>query len=57
MANRSAQHAVFGLVQDGLCGAGMQAELGFAITGTTDAVLKLQQSVSVGAAANGIRWL
>jgi hypothetical protein len=40
-----------------LCGAGMQAELGFAIRGTTDAALVLQQSISVGAAANGIRWL
>ncbi|KAL0019266.1 hypothetical protein WJX77_007151 [Trebouxia sp. C0004] len=36
---------------------GMQAELGFAIRGTTDAALVLQQSISVGAAANGIRWL
>jgi len=35
----------------------MQAELGFAIRGTTDAALVLQQSISVGAAANGIRWL
>ena len=35
----------------------MQAELGLAIRGTTDAALVLQQSVLVGAAANGMRWL
>jgi len=37
--------------------AGMQAELGFTVRGTTDAALVLQQSIAVGAAANGLRWL
>ncbi len=35
----------------------MQAELGFTVRGTTDAALVLQQSIAVGAAANGLRWL
>lgn len=35
----------------------MQAELGFTFRGTTDAALVLQQSIAVGAAANGMRWL
>ena len=35
----------------------MQAELGFTLRGTTDAALVLQQSIAVGAAANGLRWL
>lgn len=34
----------------------MQAELGFTVRGTTDAALVLQQSIAVGAAANGLRW-
>ncbi len=37
--------------------ARMQAELGFTVRGTTDAALVLQQSIAVGAAANGLRWL
>lgn len=37
--------------------AGMQDELGFNLRGTTDAALVLQQSISVGVPANGIRWL
>lgn len=37
--------------------AGMQDELGFTLRGTTDAALVLQQSISVGAPANGLRWL
>ncbi|KAL3148966.1 hypothetical protein ABBQ32_001823 [Trebouxia sp. C0010 RCD-2024] len=37
--------------------SGMQAELGFTVRGTTDAALVLQQSIAVGAAANGLRWL
>ena len=35
----------------------MQAELGFTVRGTTHAALVLQQSIAVGAAANGLRWL
>ena len=35
----------------------MQAELGFKVRGTTDAALVLHQSIAVGAAANGLRWL
>ncbi|DBA90552.1 TPA: hypothetical protein ACH3X1_003800 [Trebouxia sp. C0004] len=35
----------------------MQAELGFTVRGTTDAALVLQQSIAVGAPANGLRWL
>ncbi|DBA89169.1 TPA: hypothetical protein ACH3X1_016327 [Trebouxia sp. C0004] len=37
--------------------AGMQAELGFTVRGTSDAALVLQQSIAVGAAASGLRWL
>lgn len=36
---------------------GMEEELGFAIKGTTDAALVLQESVAAGVAANGLRWL
>lgn len=36
---------------------GMQAELGFKVRGTTDAALMSQQSIAVGTASNGFRWL
>lgn len=35
----------------------MQAELGFKVRGTTDAALMSQQSIAVGTASNGFRWL
>ena len=37
--------------------AGMQAELGVFVKGTSDAALVLRQSVQCGVAANGIQWL